>query len=112
MYASHLSYTVDAMLGADECDVLVDLVRAHERAGLYGAKITGGGAGGTVAILCNTGDRADSAIAEIMSEYQKRTGQKPEAFTGSSPGAWEAGTTVIIDDNKEQRYSVLDNKPE
>ena len=95
MYASHLSYTVDAMLGADECDVLVDLARSHERAGLYGAKITGGGAGGTVAILCNTGDRADAAIAEIMSEYQKSTGHTPEAFTGSSPGAWQAGTSLL-----------------
>jgi hypothetical protein len=45
MYGSHLSYTNDAMLGADECDLLVDLVRARESAGLYGAKITGGGSG-------------------------------------------------------------------
>ena len=27
MYASHLSYTNDALLGADECDLLVDLAR-------------------------------------------------------------------------------------
>ncbi|HMB95925.1 MAG TPA: hypothetical protein VKK61_07800, partial [Tepidisphaeraceae bacterium] len=52
MYASHLSYTNDAMLGADECNLLVDLVRQREKKGLYGAKITGGGSGGTVAILC------------------------------------------------------------
>src|SRR4029079_8363208 len=36
MYASHLSYTNDALLGADECDLLVDLVRQRERQGLYG----------------------------------------------------------------------------
>ncbi|HEX3359197.1 MAG TPA: hypothetical protein VHS31_19615 [Tepidisphaeraceae bacterium] len=95
MYASHLSYTNDAMLGAEECDLLVDLVRKHERAGLYGAKITGGGSGGTVAVLCNTGDRANGAIAEIMSEYEKQTGKRPEAFTGSSPGAWEVGTACL-----------------
>ncbi len=95
MYASHLSYTNDAMLGADECDLLVDLVRQHEKAGLYGAKITGGGSGGTVAVLCNATDRANSAIAQIMSDYQQRTGKKPEAFTGSSPGAWEVGTTLL-----------------
>jgi L-arabinokinase len=74
-------------------------VRSHERAGLYGAKITGGGAGGTVAVLCNISERADNAIAEIMSEYQKRTGQKPEAFTGSSSGAWEVGTAIITSRN-------------
>jgi L-arabinokinase len=95
MYASHLSYTVDAMLGAPECDTLVDLVRKHEKAGLYGAKITGGGSGGTVAILCDRTPRADEAIAEIMSEYESKTGRKPEAFTGSSPGAWAVGTVEV-----------------
>src|SRR5688500_18820043 len=73
-YASHLSYTNDAMLGADECDLLVQLVRERELSGLYGAKITGGGSGGTVAVLADEGERVDAAIAEIMSEYEKRTG--------------------------------------
>jgi len=95
MYASHLSYTMDAMLGADECDLLVELVRKEEKAGLYGAKITGGGSGGTVAILCNISPRADEAIERILTEYQSRTGKKPEAFTGSSPGAWAVGTTLL-----------------
>ena len=27
-----------------------------------------------------------------MTEYEKQTGRKPEAFLGSSPGAWEVGT--------------------
>ena len=95
MYASHLSYTNDAMLGAEECDLLVNLVRREERAGLYGAKITGGGSGGTVAILCNISNRADEAIARIMTEYEKQTSKKPEAFTGSSAGAWQAGTELM-----------------
>jgi L-arabinokinase len=95
MYASHLSYTNDALLGADECDLLVDLVKQGERQGLYGAKITGGGSGGTVAVLCETGERTDKAIAEIMQKYQDQTGNKPEAFLGSSPGAWHAGTSVL-----------------
>ena len=94
MYASHLSYTNDAMLGAPECDLLVDLVRRHERAGLYGAKITGGGSGGTVAVLCDEGERADAALGEIMGEYERQTGREPEAFTGSSPGAWHVGTAL------------------
>jgi L-arabinokinase len=94
MYASHLSYTSDALLGAPECDLLVDLVRSHERSGLYGAKITGGGSGGTVAVLCETGDRADRAIEQIMHTYQRRTGNDPEAFLGTSPGAWHVGTAV------------------
>ncbi len=84
MYASHLSYTNDALLGAPECDLLVKLVRQRESAGLYGAKITGGGSGGTVAVLANEG--TDAAMSEIMAEYEKQTGREPEAFLGSSPG--------------------------
>jgi galactokinase len=92
MYASHLSYTNDALLGADECDLLVQMVRERESDGLYGAKITGGGSGGTVAILAEQDDRVNAAINEIMSLYEKQTGNKPQAFTGTSPGAWHVGT--------------------
>lgn len=88
MYASHKSYTDSARLGADECDLLVELVRRNEHAGLYGAKITGGGSGGTVAVLCRATAQADAAIEKIMGEYERKTGRKPEAFLGSSPGAW------------------------
>ena len=95
MYASHLSYTNDAMLGAPECDVLVDLVKKRERAGLYGAKITGGGSGGTVAILRDEGTRADAALAEVMEEYRRGTGREPELFDGTSPGAWHVGTAQV-----------------
>jgi L-arabinokinase len=94
MYASHISYTHDAMLGAPECDLLVDLVRRNERAGLYGAKITGGGSGGTVAVLCDAGEGADAALGDVMREYERQTGRTPEAFTGSSPGAWHVGTSL------------------
>jgi L-arabinokinase len=83
------------MLGADECDLLVNLARRREKAGIYGAKITGGGSGGTVAILCNTGERTDAAIAEIVVEYERQTSRKPEIFNGTSPGAWHLGTSLL-----------------
>jgi L-arabinokinase len=95
MYASHLSYTRDALLGAPECDLLVDLVRRRESAGLYGAKITGGGSGGTVAVLADRSPGADAAVEQIMSEYKKQTGRQPEAFLGDSHGAWAVGTVVV-----------------
>ncbi len=51
MYAAHASYSACG-LGSDGTDRLVELVRAADLgAGLYGAKITGGGSGGTVAVL-------------------------------------------------------------
>lgn len=96
MYASHVSYTDDAKLGAPECDLLVRLVRERGiSAGLYGAKITGGGSGGTVAVLCDDGPVADSAVAEILAAYEAETRLKPDAFLASSPGALQAGTAVI-----------------
>jgi L-arabinokinase len=95
MYASHLSYTNDAMLGAPECDLLVDLVKKRERQGLYGAKITGGGSGGTVAILLEDNHRATAAIHEILVEYEMLTSLKPELFNGSSPGAWTTQSALL-----------------
>ncbi len=95
MYASHLSYTNDALLGSEECDLLVKLVREREHAGLYGAKITGSGSGGTVAVLADEGEKADQAIGQIMGIYEAQTGKKPEAFLHASPGAWAAGTAVV-----------------
>jgi L-arabinokinase len=94
MYASHLSYTIDAGLGADECDLLVDLVRRHERDELYGARITGGGGGGTVAIFANVSHRSDGAIRKICDEYAKQTGRIAEVLPDSGTGAWSTGTAV------------------
>ena len=94
MYASHLSYTDNALLGADECDLLVNLVRENESAGLYGAKITGGGSGGTVAVLAEDSAVADAALKRIMEEYETTTGCFAHQFYASSPGAWAVGTTL------------------
>jgi len=95
MYASHLSYTNDAMLGCDECDLLVQLLREREHAGLYGARITSAGAGGTVAILADQSPAADAAVAQIMKTYEDRTGRKPQIVHAGSPGAWHLGTALM-----------------
>jgi galactokinase len=85
MYESHASYSACG-LGSEETDLLVNLVRASgPKNGLYGAKITGGGSGGTVAIL---GKReAEWAVHEIANSYSKKTGHHPIVFRHSSPGA-------------------------
>jgi galactokinase len=96
MYASHQSYTMDAMLGAPECDLLVALVRQRERRGLYGAKITGGGSGGTVAVLANISAFADAALDEIVTEYERQTSHRAELLRGSSDGAWHTSTQQLV----------------
>ncbi len=90
MYQSHASYSACG-LGADGPDRLVELVRAAGPAsGLYGAKITGGGSGGTVAVLgCAA---AGPAVAEIAATYARETGHHPLIISGSSPGAARFGT--------------------
>lgn len=93
MYGSHASYSACG-LGSDGTDLLVELVReAGPAAGLYGAKITGGGSGGTVAVL----GRADAgeAVAGIARRYRKATGREPYLFAGSSPGACHFGVRRV-----------------
>jgi L-arabinokinase len=56
---------------------------------LYGAKITCGGSGGTVAVL---GRRdAEGTISEIARRYAEQSGHIPPIISGSSPGAGSFG---------------------
>ena len=65
MYGAHLGYT-DCGLGSSETDLIVNLVRNKRDCGLFGAKITGGGAGGTVAILGHDSNQAQKALARSL----------------------------------------------
>ncbi len=90
MYESHESYSACG-LGAEGTDALVALVREVGTQGeLYGAKITGGGSGGTVAVL---GRRdAGESVSCVAAEYARRTGQpRAVVMSGSSPGADKFG---------------------
>jgi galactokinase len=89
MYQSHYAYT-ECGLGNEATDYIVDLVRAE---GLLGAKMTGGGAGGTVAILCRKG--SEEAFARVVDRYAKYSGSIPYVFEGSSPGADRVGIEIL-----------------
>jgi L-arabinokinase len=82
MLASHASYS-DCGLGTPQTDSLVELAQQQ---GLYGAKITGGGSGGTVAVLGRS-DKISQAVAGVADAYAGEWGQQPTLFAGSSPGA-------------------------
>ncbi len=98
MYQSHLSYSERLNLGSPETDLLVQLVQQHgQEKGLFGARITGGGSGGTVAILARANNpETDEAILQVCSTYRKETGITPRIFTGSSPGAVQFGARLIL----------------
>ena len=85
MYESHASYSACG-LGSDGTDALVALAQESGVArGIYGAKITGGGSGGTVAVL----GRAEAAetVRAIARQYAEESGREAYVFEGSSPGA-------------------------
>jgi L-arabinokinase len=93
MLQSHESYSACG-LGAHGTDLIVKLVReAGSDGGLYGARISGGGSGGTVVVL----GRADAGncIAGIAEKYRRVTGYSPSVFSGSSPGAAQFGTRTV-----------------
>lgn len=93
MYESHASYG-QCGLGSRGTDRLVELVKfAGPGAGLYGARITGGGSGGTVAVLGRPD--ASSAIAGIANQFARETGHRPYVFAGSSPGAAAVGAQSV-----------------
>jgi L-arabinokinase len=89
MYESHASYSACG-LGSGGTDRLVSLARVAGSAhGIYGAKITGGGSGGTVAILADSS--AGDTVRAIAREYARETGRGGYVFEGTSPGAARIG---------------------
>ncbi len=93
MYQSHYAYT-ETGLGNEATDMLVRLAREQgpER-GIFGAKVTGGGAGGTVAVL-GLVDRED-AFDCLVDHYAQARGTKPYVFRGSSAGADRFGVIEV-----------------
>ena len=85
MYASHQSYSACG-LGSEGTDAIVELARAAgPQRGVFGAKITGGGSGGTVAIFATR--EAESVVREIAGGAR--------VFAESGPGAAETGVLEI-----------------
>ncbi|KAG2699815.1 hypothetical protein I3760_07G206200 [Carya illinoinensis] len=99
LYQCHYSYSACG-LGSDGTDRLAKLVQAmqHSKSDdgtLYGAKITGGGSGGTVCVVGKNCLRSSQQIIEIQQRYKNATGYLPFVFEGSSPGAGRFGHLKI-----------------
>jgi galactokinase len=72
--ASHASQRDDYAVSVPEVDLLVELARAERD--VYGARLTGGGFGGSVVILARNG--CGAAIAtKVAGAYAARSGQSP-----------------------------------
>ena len=88
MYESNTSYRDLAGLGSREVDGLVNISRKiGEQGGIYGAKITGGGGGGTVALLCH-GD-VENSLTQVLAAYKLAWGIDAELIRGDTAGTSE-----------------------
>lgn len=92
MFASHASYGACG-LGDPTTDFLVE--QAHERrdrgTGVFGARVSGGGNGGTVAVIGERG-RVWYEALRIKKELLLHTGHSAAIFRWSSPGSLPFGT--------------------
>jgi L-arabinokinase len=88
MYASHWSYGQRCGLATIPTDRIVNLVRQRgPQAGLFGARLTDVGTGGTVAVLMRDDQQAAGQLQGVMEQYRAKTGLAPELFDGGSPGS-------------------------
>jgi galactokinase len=90
MYLAHRGYS-ECGLGSTATDKLVELVREEKSAGLLGAKITGGGAGGTVAVLGWDTPEAERAFQRMAGKFADWSKTEPYVFSGSSAGSDKFG---------------------
>ncbi len=80
MAASHDSLRDDFEVSCKELDLMVDIARKIGRnSGVIGARMTGGGFGGSTVTLCES-QKASEIAATLAAEYEKATGITPQIF--------------------------------
>ncbi len=87
MFDSHASLRDLLDVSCEQLDSLVDIaagLRGSDR-GVIGARMTGGGFGGCVVILCRT-DALAPVTAELQRRYAERFGAPPACFTVTAAG--------------------------
>jgi galactokinase len=80
MAASHDSLRDDFEVSCKELDIMVEIARRIGRkGGVIGARMTGGGFGGSTVTLCES-RQAAAIAATLAAEYEKQTGITPQIF--------------------------------
>ncbi|HXX68975.1 MAG TPA: galactokinase [Polyangiaceae bacterium] len=80
MYESHCSLRDDYEVSCPELDVLVDAAREiGSAAGVYGARMTGGGFGGCAITLLRT-NPVEAVARELERRFERFTGRSLDAF--------------------------------
>ena len=95
MGESHVSLRDDYEVSSEELDLMVELAQKVD--GVYGARMTGGGFGGSTVNLVRE-EKADDFRAHVSDEYERVTGLKPEIYVRSAGnGAEEVGPQISAD---------------
>lgn len=80
MAASHDSLRDDFEVSCRELDLMVEIARAIGRSGgVIGARMTGGGFGGSTVTLCES-SKAREIAATLSNKYREATGITPQIF--------------------------------
>ncbi len=89
MYQSHLSLKLDFEVSCPELDTIVDICAESE--GVYGARMTGAGFGGSAICLVDENNVNELRI-RLEREYPEKTGRSPTIHECAS----EDGATVLM----------------
>ena len=79
MYASHESYSAVGLGNTETDQIMNECASAGAKSGVYGARVSGGGNGGTVAILCKSGTGVETA-KRIHKKMEERAGMRLHFF--------------------------------
>jgi galactokinase len=90
-YASHASMRDDYAVSTPEIDLLVELARAEPD--VYGARLTGGGFGGSIVLLARPG-AGHAAATRIARAYADRTGRTPRVLLPLPPASQSPPTPI------------------
>lgn len=77
MYQSHKSSVNNFENSCEELDAMMEIARSVD--GVWGARLSGGGFGGSVIALIKSSGAQDLR-EDIMEKYPKRTGKQPDVF--------------------------------
>lgn len=78
LYEGHASLRDDFQVSVAETDLIVELARATP--GVFGARLTGGGFGGSVVVLVER-DKASAIAASLAKSYAAQSGRTPTVLT-------------------------------
>ncbi len=104
LLASQHSYRLRLGLSCPQADWLVNrLMRAGPAAGVFGARISASGGGGTVVAMLDSSSQATDTLLQLVSDYPLEMGLPLEIQAAGAPGSAGAALSVDADHRADRR---------